>query len=104
MASGTHFLVRQLCDKTEKADPEKRQRRMEDDDCKKINFFEGHTRATVSDPADTVGAAVLDSVSVLVHETLSDIANRLENRLSLDQKSTWFPDIFTVSGFFKFMD
>jgi hypothetical protein len=77
---------------------------MEDDDWKKINFFEGHTRATVSVPTDTVGVTVLDSVSVLVHETLSDIANRLENRLSLDQKSTCFPDIFTVSGFFKFLD
>jgi hypothetical protein len=37
--------------------------------------------------ADTVGAAVVDSVAVLVHETLPDIADRLENSLSLDQKS-----------------
>jgi hypothetical protein len=77
-------------DKEEKADPEKRQRRMEDDDCKKTNFFAGHTRATVSAGADTVRAAVLDSVAVLVHETLPDIADRLENRLSLDQKSPKF--------------
>jgi hypothetical protein len=57
----------------EKANPEKRQRRLEDDDCKKINFFAGHTRATVSAGAratasagaDTVCVAVLDSEAVL---------------------------------------
>ena len=32
----------------EKVNPEKRERRMEDDNCKKINFFEGHTCVTVS--------------------------------------------------------
>ncbi len=73
-------------EKEEKTNPEKRQRRMEDDDCKKINFFAGHTRATVSAGVDTIGAVVLDSVAVLVHETLPDITDRLENRLSLDQK------------------
>ena len=31
----------------EKANPEKRQRRLEDDDCKKINFFAGHTPGTL---------------------------------------------------------
>ncbi len=35
-------------------------------------------------------AVVLDSVTVLVHETLPDIADRLENSLSLDQKSPKF--------------
>ena len=74
----------------EKANPEKRQRRLEDDDCKKINFFAGHTRATVSAGADTVCAAVLDSQAVLVHESLPDPDDRLEDRLGLDHKSTKF--------------
>ena len=82
----------------EKANPEKRQRRLEDDDCKKINFFAGHTRATVSAGAratasagaDTVCVAVLDSEAVLVHESLPDPDDRLEDRLGLDHKSTKF--------------
>ena len=58
---------------------------MEDDNCKKINFFTGHTRATVSSGAD-----IVTSASVGVHESLPDIADRLEDRLCLDQKSTMF--------------
>ncbi len=81
-----------------KANPEKRQRRLEDDDCKKINLFAGHTRATVSvgaratasAGADTVCAAVLDSEAVLLHENLPDPGNHLEDRLGLDHKSTKF--------------
>ena len=74
----------------EKTKPEKRQRRVQDDSCKKINFFAGYTCATVSEGADTVSAAVRDSVAVLVHESLSDIADRLEDSLCLEQKSTKF--------------
>ena len=82
----------------EKANPEKRQRRLEDDNCKKINFFAGHThatvsagaRATASAGADTVCAAVLDSEAVLVHESLPAPDDRLEDRLGLDHKSTKF--------------
>ena len=72
----------------EKANPEKRQRRIQDDDYKKINFFGGHTRTTVS--ADNVSAVILDSATVLVHESLSDISDRLEDRLCLEQKRTKF--------------
>jgi hypothetical protein len=50
----------------EKANPETRQRRMEDETFRRMNFFAGHTRATVSAGADTVCAAVLDSAPVLV--------------------------------------
>ena len=39
-------------------------------------------------PADTVCAAVLDSEAVLVHESLPDPDDRLEDRLGLDHKST----------------
>jgi len=74
----------------EKAKPEKRQRRLEDDNCKKINFFAGHTHATASAGADTVCAPVLDSEAVLVHESLPDPDDRLEDRLGLDHKSTKF--------------
>jgi hypothetical protein len=82
----------------EKANPEKRQRRLEDNDCKKINFFTGHTRATVSPGtsatvsagADTVCVVVLVSEDVLVHESLSDPDDRLEDRLGLDHKSMKF--------------
>ena len=38
----------------EKANPETRQRRMEDESFRRMNFFAGHTRATVSAGADTV--------------------------------------------------
>jgi len=82
-------------DQEEKSNPEKSQRRL---DCKKINFFSGHTRATVSAGAratasagaDTVCAVVLDSEAVLVHESLPDPDDRLEDRLGLDHKSTKF--------------
>ena len=74
----------------EKANPETRQRRMEDESFRRMNFFAGHTRATVSAGADTVCAAVLDSEAVLVHESLPDPDDRLEDRLGLDHKSTKF--------------
>ena len=82
----------------EKANPEKRQRRLEDDECKKITFFAGHTRATVSAGAratasagaDAVCVAVLDSEAVLLHESLPAPHDRLEDRLGLDHKSTKF--------------
>ena len=38
----------------EKANPETRQRRMEDERFRRMNFFTGHTCATVSAGADTV--------------------------------------------------
>ena len=59
----------------EQANPEKKQRRIEDDNCKKINFFAGHTRATVS-----AGADIVTRSSVGVHESLMDIVDRLEDR------------------------
>ena len=82
----------------EKANPETRQRRMEDESFRRMNFFAVHTRATVSAGAratasagaDTVCAAVLDSEAVLVHESLPDPDDRLEDRLGLDHKSTKF--------------
>jgi hypothetical protein len=43
----------------EKVNPESRQRRMEDETFRRMNFFAGHTRATVSAGADTVCADVL---------------------------------------------
>ena len=73
----------------EKANPETRQRRMEDETFRRMNFFAGHTRATVSAGADTVCATVLDSAPVLVHEHLPpDLHDRLEDRLGWDHKST----------------
>ena len=54
-------------DKEEKANPEKRQRRLEEDDYKKTNFFAGHTPATLSPGADTVSATVLDSDGVVFY-------------------------------------
>ena len=77
-------------EKEEESNPEKSQRRMQDDDCKKINVFIGHTSATVSAGAHTISAVVLDSVVVLVHESLPDFTDRVEDRLCLDQKSTKF--------------
>ena len=59
----------------EQTNPEKRQRRMQHDDCKKINFFTGHTCPTVSAGSDTVSASVLHSAVVLLHESLSDIVD-----------------------------
>ena len=55
----------------EKANPEKRQRRLEDDDCKKINFFAGHTRATVSAGARATAGNFRNSSFVLLMPKLS---------------------------------
>ncbi len=38
----------------EKTNPETRQRRMEDESFRRMNFFAGHTCATVSSTSDTV--------------------------------------------------
>ena len=77
-------------DKEEKSNPEKMQRRLEEDEYKKTNFFAGHTPATLSPGADTVSATVLDSEAVLVHESLPHYDDRLEDRLCCCQKSTKF--------------
>jgi hypothetical protein len=74
----------------EKANPEVRKRRMEDDTFRRINFFAGHVRATVSAPADTVhtaGDMQVARAPVGVKEDLPEYRHREERRLYLHQKS-----------------
>ena len=75
----------------EKANPETRQRSMEDDSFRRMNFFAGHTRATVSAGADTVktpGDMQEPRAPASVNEDLPPYRHREENRLYLHQKIT----------------
>jgi len=77
----------------EKANPETRQRRMEDESFRRINFFAGHTRATVSAGVDTVntpGDMQESRAPAGVKEDLPPYRHREENRLYLHQKITTF--------------
>ena len=70
----------------EKANPETRQRRMEDESFRRMNFFAGHTRATVSAGADTVntpGDMQESRAPAGVKEDLPPYRHREENRLYL---------------------
>ena len=77
----------------EKANPETRQRRMEDESFRRMNFFAGHTRATVSAGADTVKTPrdmQEPRAPASVNEDLPPYRHREENRLYLHQKITTF--------------
>ena len=70
----------------EKANPETRQRRMEDESLRRMNFFAGHTRATVSAGADTVKTPrdmQEPRAPASVNEDLPPYRHREENRLYL---------------------
>jgi hypothetical protein len=76
----------------QKANPEKRQRRLEDDDCKKINFFAGHTRATVSAGARATASAGADTVCVPVLDSEARLTIKLDRLIVLSKSSLlgWF--------------
>ncbi len=77
----------------EKANPETRQRRMEDENFRRINFFAGHTRATVSAGVDTVntsGDMQESRAPAGVKKDLPPYRHREENRLYWHQKITTF--------------
>ncbi len=77
----------------EKANPETRQRRMEDETFRRMNFLAGHTRATVSAGADTVntpGDMQESRAPAGVKEDLPPYRHREENMLYLHQKITTF--------------
>ncbi len=74
----------------EKANPKVRKRRMEDDTFRRINFFTGHVRATVSAPSDTVntvGDMQESRTPVGFKEDLPEYRHREEHRLYLHRKS-----------------
>jgi hypothetical protein len=70
----------------EKANPETRQRRMEDESFRTMNFFTGHTSVTVSEEADTVntpGDMQESRAPACFKEDLPSYRHRKENRLYL---------------------